>query len=77
MVAALAPLCWFAPNSHKINFLGSGKGGIGLLNITLNWSNITSTVITYPYRSVIGSPSPSVEDNDHGIVVESEILAGV
>ncbi|KAL2289580.1 hypothetical protein FJTKL_01837 [Diaporthe vaccinii] len=24
-------------------------GGIGLLNITLNWSNITSTVITYPY----------------------------
>ncbi|KAK7717645.1 hypothetical protein SLS64_003140 [Diaporthe eres] len=49
MVAALAPLCWFAPNNHKINFLGSGKGGIGLLNITLNWSNITSTVITYPY----------------------------
>lgn len=56
MVAALAPLCWFAPNSHKINFLGAGKGGIGLLNITLNWSNITSTVITYPYRSVFHSP---------------------
>lgn len=53
MVAALAPLCWFAPNSHKINFLGSGKGGVGLLNVTLNWSNITSTVITYPYRSVV------------------------
>lgn len=53
MVAALAPLCWFAPNNHKINFLGSGKGGIGLLNITLNWSNITSTVITYPYRFVV------------------------
>lgn len=56
MVAALAPLCYFAPNSHKINFLGSGKGGIGLLNITLNWSNITSTVITYPYRSVANPP---------------------
>jgi hypothetical protein len=27
-----------------------------LLNISLNWSNITSTVITYPYRSVIYSP---------------------
>jgi hypothetical protein len=25
------------------------EGGIRLLNITLNWSNITSTVITYPY----------------------------
>lgn len=49
MVAALAPLCWFAPNNHKVNFLGAGSKGIGLLNITLNWSNITSTVITYPY----------------------------
>lgn len=49
MVAVLAPLCWFAPSNHKINFLGSGKGGIGLLNFTLDWSNITSTVITYPY----------------------------
>lgn len=49
MVAALAPLCWFAPNSHKVNFLGAGAKGIGLLNITLDWSNITSKVITYPY----------------------------
>ncbi|ROW09525.1 hypothetical protein VMCG_02611 [Cytospora schulzeri] len=49
MLAVLAPLCWFAPSNHKINFLGSGKGGIGLLNFTLDWSNITSTVITYPY----------------------------
>lgn len=49
MVAALAPLCWFAPNNHKINFLGAGAGGVGLLNITLDWSNITSKVITYPY----------------------------
>ncbi|CAN8096086.1 unnamed protein product [Discula destructiva] len=49
MAAALAPLCWFAPNSHNVNFLGAGVKGIGLLNITLDWSNITSTVITYPY----------------------------
>ncbi|KAK1972368.1 OPT oligopeptide transporter [Colletotrichum sublineola] len=48
-VAALAPLCWFASQNHTVNFLGAGRGGIGLLNITLNWSNITSTVITYPY----------------------------
>lgn len=49
MVAALAPLCWFAPNNHTVNFLGAGAKGIGLLNITLDWSNITSKVITYPY----------------------------
>ncbi|KAH8586419.1 OPT oligopeptide transporter [Bisporella sp. PMI_857] len=48
-VASLAPLCWFASRNHTVNFLGAGRGGIGLLNITLNWSNITSTVITYPY----------------------------
>jgi hypothetical protein len=49
LVASLAPLCWFASKSHTVNFLGAGRGGIGLLNITLNWSNITSTIITYPY----------------------------
>ncbi|KAJ7464217.1 OPT oligopeptide transporter [Mycena galericulata] len=47
--ASLAPLCWFASRNHIANFLGSGIGGIGLLNITLDWSNITSTVITFPY----------------------------
>ncbi|OCF76766.1 hypothetical protein I204_02468 [Kwoniella mangroviensis CBS 8886] len=35
--------------NHKVNFIVAGRGGIGLLNITLDWSNITSTVITYPY----------------------------
>lgn len=48
-VASLAPLCWFASRNHTVNFLGAGRGGMGLLNITLDWSNITSTVITYPY----------------------------
>ena len=75
MVAALAPLCWFAPNSHKINFLGSGKGGIGLLNISLNWSNITSTVITYPYRSVIYSPKPSHQPHSVGLLPNIECFS--
>jgi hypothetical protein len=48
-VASLAPLCWFASKSHTLNFLGAGRGGAGILNITLDWSNITSTVVTYPY----------------------------
>lgn len=47
--AALAPLCWFNSRNHKLNFLGAGRGGAGFLNITLDWSNITSTIITYPY----------------------------
>lgn len=49
MVASLAPLCWFAPNNHTLNFLGAGARGVGLLNFTLDWSNITSIVITFPY----------------------------
>lgn len=49
-MASLAPLCWFASKSHKVNFLGAGRGGVGLLNITLNWSNVTSTCITLPYH---------------------------
>ncbi|KAI0156292.1 OPT oligopeptide transporter [Pestalotiopsis sp. NC0098] len=49
LLASLAPLCWFASKNHTVNFLGAGRGGIGLLNITLDWSNITSTIITYPY----------------------------
>ncbi|KAL4733385.1 OPT oligopeptide transporter protein-domain-containing protein [Aspergillus similis] len=48
-VASLAPLCWIASRNHTVNFLGAGRGGMGLLNITLDWSNITSVVITYPY----------------------------
>ncbi|KAL4800206.1 OPT oligopeptide transporter protein-domain-containing protein [Aspergillus venezuelensis] len=48
-VASLAPLCWFASRNHTVNFIGAGRGGMGLLNIALNWSNITSTVITHPY----------------------------
>ncbi|KAJ7477336.1 OPT oligopeptide transporter protein-domain-containing protein [Mycena latifolia] len=47
--ASLAPLCWFASRNHTANFLGSGIGGVALLNITLDWSNITSSVITFPY----------------------------
>ncbi|KAK7453217.1 hypothetical protein VKT23_011898 [Stygiomarasmius scandens] len=41
--------CWqFLPE-----FLGSGLGGSGLLNITLDWSNIGSQCIYYPYWAQI------------------------
>ncbi|KAI4526938.1 OPT superfamily oligopeptide transporter [Schizophyllum commune Loenen D] len=46
--SSLALLCWFSKNP-KAQFLGSGLGGAGILNITLDWSNIGSTMIYYPY----------------------------
>ncbi|KAJ6459662.1 OPT oligopeptide transporter [Mycena sanguinolenta] len=46
--SSLAFLCWVTDNPTA-NFLGSGLGGAGLLNITLDWSNITSTFVYYPY----------------------------
>ncbi|KAJ5509733.1 hypothetical protein N7527_011876 [Penicillium freii] len=49
LVASLAPLCWFASRNHTVNFIGAGRGCMGFLNITLDWSSITSVVITYPY----------------------------
>jgi len=51
--AALAPLCWFASQNHVANFIGAGRGGMGLLNITLDWSNITSTIVTFPYSTQV------------------------
>lgn len=41
-LSSLAVICWFAPRSVVANFIGSGLGGMGLLNLTLDWSNINS-----------------------------------
>ncbi|EIM85355.1 OPT oligopeptide transporter [Stereum hirsutum FP-91666 SS1] len=46
--SSLAFLCWVTKNSTA-QFLGSGLGGVGLLNVTLDWSNIGSTMIYYPW----------------------------
>ncbi|KAJ7599641.1 OPT oligopeptide transporter [Mycena floridula] len=48
MTASLAPLCWISRNK-TVNFIGSGIGGIGVLSMTLDWSNISSSVITQPW----------------------------
>ncbi|THU87096.1 OPT superfamily oligopeptide transporter [Dendrothele bispora CBS 962.96] len=50
--SSLAFLCWFSKNP-SVQFLGSGLGGSGLLNITLDWSNIGSKCIYYPYWAQI------------------------
>ncbi|RFU28729.1 hypothetical protein B7463_g7615, partial [Scytalidium lignicola] len=42
MLGSLAFLCWVAPHNKIANFLGSGFGGMSVLNLTLDWSSISS-----------------------------------
>ncbi|KAF9735171.1 hypothetical protein PMIN06_001512 [Paraphaeosphaeria minitans] len=50
MTSSLAFLCWVAPKNPVANFIGSGLGGMGFMNLSLDWSNInwngTSILIT-------------------------------
>ena len=39
-LGSLAFLCWVAPENATANFIGSGFGGMGFLNLSLDWSNI-------------------------------------
>jgi hypothetical protein len=41
-LGSLAFLCWVAPHNATANFIGSGFGGMGILNLSLDWSNISS-----------------------------------
>ncbi|KAJ7290272.1 putative plant-like oligopeptide transporter [Mycena rebaudengoi] len=58
MTSSLAPLCWISRNK-AVNFIGSGIGGMGFLTWTLDWSNISSSIITVPWfvqvNVIIGS----------------------
>ncbi|ABN65158.2 predicted protein [Scheffersomyces stipitis CBS 6054] len=49
MTSSLAILCWIAPYNETVNFIGSGLGGMGVLNFSLDWANITSSIMLYPY----------------------------
>lgn len=40
MLSSLAFLCWVAPNNKTANFIGGGLGGMGFLNLSLDWSNV-------------------------------------
>lgn len=40
MMGSLALLCWVAPNNAAANFIGSGFGGMGFLNLSFDWSNV-------------------------------------
>ncbi|KAJ5478580.1 hypothetical protein N7530_004089 [Penicillium desertorum] len=50
--SSLAFLCWVAPRNPVANFIGSGIGGMGFLNLSLDWSNVNwngSSIMTTPY----------------------------
>lgn len=49
LTSSIAVLCYIAPHNSVINFIGSGIGGMGFLNFSLDWSNITSSIFIYPY----------------------------
>jgi len=40
MTGSLAFLCWVAPHNEIANFVGAGFGGMGFLNLSLDWSSI-------------------------------------
>jgi hypothetical protein len=40
MLGSLAFLCWVAPHNPTANFIGAGFGGMGFLNLSLDWSDI-------------------------------------
>ncbi|KAK7700739.1 OPT superfamily [Botryosphaeria dothidea] len=42
MLGSLAFLCWVAPRNATANFIGAGFGGMGFLNLSLDWSSIAS-----------------------------------
>ncbi|POR34348.1 Oligopeptide transporter OPT superfamily [Tolypocladium paradoxum] len=60
MLGSLAFLCWVAPQNEVANFIGSGFGGMGFLNLTLNWSNIRTGMFLSPWWTQVISFSASV-----------------
>ena len=42
MLGSMAFLCWVAPHNPVANFVGSGLGGMGFLNLSFDWANISN-----------------------------------
>ncbi|ODV66002.1 oligopeptide transporter 7 [Hyphopichia burtonii NRRL Y-1933] len=49
LMSSVALLCYLAPTNKTLNFIGSGIGGMGLLNFSFDWANISSSIMLYPY----------------------------
>ena len=41
-LSSLSFLCWVAPRNPVANFIGAGLGGMGFLNLSLDWSTIST-----------------------------------
>ncbi|KAI9184650.1 OPT super [Blastocladiella emersonii ATCC 22665] len=53
-MANLSFLCWFGPRDNKhVQMLGSPVAGLGIGSITLDWANINSGWMSYPYWSSV------------------------
>lgn len=47
-LSSLSFLCWVAPHNAVANFIGAGIGGMGFLNLSLDWANISNSTFTNP-----------------------------
>ena len=48
MLSSLSFLCWVAPRNPVANFIGAGIGGMGFLNLSLDWANISNQSLISP-----------------------------
>lgn len=48
MLSSLSFLCWVAPRNATANFIGAGIGGMGFLNLSLDWANISNISLNNP-----------------------------
>lgn len=42
MLGSLSFICWVAPRNPVANFVGSGFGGMAMLNLSLDWSSLSN-----------------------------------
>ncbi|PMD32926.1 OPT superfamily oligopeptide transporter [Hyaloscypha variabilis F] len=42
MLGSMAFLCWVAPENATANFIGAGFGGMGFMNLSFDWANVSS-----------------------------------
>ncbi|KAF2877662.1 OPT oligopeptide transporter protein-domain-containing protein [Massariosphaeria phaeospora] len=47
-LSSLSLLCWVAPRNPVANFIGAGIGGMGFLNLSLDWANISNQNLASP-----------------------------
>jgi OPT family oligopeptide transporter len=47
-LSSLSFLCWVASRNSTANFIGAGIGGMGFLNFSLDWANVSNTAFSNP-----------------------------